>query len=137
MKQYLTKLTASAVVLLIFSGCSGWFTNENNYLKPSDFAIALHKAGIKIEQVNQLSPIPLNATEALELKIAGSGIGVYKFDRAVKSNRDRLERIKKSKKIYFNCIPFPIYEVHGSFIVVGLDKNREKHRILEVLRNFK
>ena len=136
MKRYIFTLAAVAVVVMLSSGCS--FTdNKNNYLKPSDFAVALHKAGLKIEKVNPLSPIPLNATEALELKIAGSGIGVYKFDRTVRANRERLERIKKSKKIYFNCIPFPIYEVHGSFIVVGLDKNREKHRILEVLRNFK
>ena len=135
MKQYIISMFAVTTVLLL-NGCA-WMENENNYLKPTDFAIALHKAGIKIEQVNPLSPIPLNATEALELKIAGSGIGVYKFDRTARANRERLERIKKSKKIYFNCIPFPIYEVHGSFIVVGLDKNREKHRILEVLRNFK
>ena len=122
--------------LLVLSGCSS-VDNKNNYLKPEDFAAALTKAGVKIEQTRPLDPAPLNATEAIELKVAGSGIGVYKFDRSVRISRERLERIKKNKRIYFNCIPYPIYEVHGSFIVVGLDKNPEKHRILEVLRNFK
>ena len=124
MKQYLIKLIAPAVALLIFSGCAGWSSdNENNYLKPSDFAVALHKAGLNIEKVNPLSPIPLNATEALELKIAGSGIGVYKFDRTVKSNRERLERIKKSKKIIF--FAFFVKVLH-LFIIVTQVFNTQK-----------
>ena len=136
MKRTIINLFAALGCVLMLAGCS-LSDNKNNYLKPEDFANALTKAGLKIERANRLDPAPLNATEAIELKIAGSGIGVYKFDRAVRVSRERLERIKKSKRIYFNCIPYPIYEVHGSFIVVGLDKNPEKHRILEVLRNFK
>ena len=136
MKRLIVNLFAVLGGVLLLAGCST-SDNKNNYLKPEDFAAALTRAGVKIERANRLDPAPLNATEAIELKIAGSGIGVYKFDRAIRISRDRLERIKKSKKIYFNCIPYPIYEVHGSFIVVGLDKNPEKHRILEVLRNFR
>ena len=136
MKRTIVNLLAALGCTLMLAGCS-LSDNKNNYLRPEDFAAALNKAGLKIEQARRLDPAPLNATEAIELKIAGSGIGVYKFDRSVRVSRDRLERIKKSKRIHFNCIPYPIYEVHGSFIVVGLDKNPEKHRILEVLRNFK
>lgn len=136
MKRYMINLFSAAAALLFSSGCT-LGENNNNYLKPADFAAALTKAGVTVERSNPLDPAPLNATEALELKVAGSGIGVYKFDRSIRVSRERLERIKKAGRIYFNCIPYPIYEVHGSFIVVGLDKNREKHRILKVLRNFK
>ena len=136
MKRYMINLIAATAALLFSSGCT-WGENNNNYLKPADFAAALTKAGVTVERSNPLDPAPLNATEALELKVAGSGIGVYKFDRSIRVSRERLERIQKAGRIYFNCIPYPIYEVHGSFIVVGLDKNREKHRILKVLRNFK
>ncbi len=135
MKRLIVNLFAALGCLLMSTGCST-SDNKNNYLRPEDFAVALTRAGLKIERANRLDPAPLNATEAIELKIAGSGIGVYKFDRSIRVSRERLERIKKAGRIYFNCIPYPIYEVHGSFIVVGLDKNPEKHRILEVLRNF-
>ena len=135
MKRYMMNLSVTAAAALLLCGCS-LGENKNNYLKPSDFAAALTKAGIKVERSNPLNPSPLSATEAIELRVANSGIGVYKFDRSVRVARERLERIRKNKRIYFNCIPYPIYEVHGSFIVVGLEKNREKHRILEVLRNF-
>ena len=133
MKKLICHGIAAAVMLLLFSGCAA----DNNYLQPGDFAKALRKEGLKIERSRLLDPRPIGATDALELKISGSGIGVYKFDRTSKVTKRRLDRIAENKKIFFNGIPFPIYEVHGSFVIVGLDKNPEKHRILKVLRNFK
>ncbi|MBQ9087426.1 MAG: hypothetical protein IJY46_01460 [Lentisphaeria bacterium] len=124
---------AAVAVVLLFSACF----HDNNYLQPEDFVRAMRKEGLKIERVNRLDPRPLGATEALEARVAGSGIGIYKFDRSAKVTKDRLEKIRKAKKIYFNGIPYPVYEVYGSFFVVGLDKNPEKHKILEVLRDFR
>lgn len=120
-------------VMIIFAGCA----NDNNYLQPEDFVTALRKDGVKVERTNKLDPRPLGASEALEVRVAGSGVGIYKFDRSVKMLASRLARIKKSNRIYFNGIPYPVYEVSGSFVLVGLDKNPEKHRILKVLRNFR
>lgn len=125
---------AAVAVTVLLSGC---FMHDNNYLQPDDFVRAMRKEGLKIERVNRLDPRPLGATEALEARVAGSGIGIYKFDRTAKVTSDRLEKIRKSKKIYFNGIPYPVYEVCGSFFVIGLDKNPEKHKILEVLRSFR
>ena len=132
MKRCFIQVAAIVFAAVIFSGC----TVNNNYLQPSDFVSALRKEGIKVEKVNPLDHRPLGATEALEARVAGSGIGIYKFDRSAKMSRIRLERISNSGRIYFNGIPCPIYETSGSFVVVGLDKNPEKHRILKVLRNF-
>ena len=125
-------LTLSGVISLL-AGCA----NNNNYLQPEDFVSHLRKNGIKVEKTNRLDPRPLGATEALEVQIAGSGIGIYKFDRSAKMSRQRLEKISRNKKIFFNGIPYPIYETSGSFMLVGLDKNKEKHRILKVFRKFR
>ena len=119
--------------VVILAGC----VNDNNYLQPEDFVAHLRKNGIKVEKVQKLDPRPLGATEAVEVQIAGSGIGVYKFDRSAKMSESRLKRIRDNKKIFFNGIPYPIYETSGSFVLVGLDKNREKHQILKVFRNFR
>ena len=123
--------------LLFMLFTAGCITADNNYLRPVDFVKHLEADGVKVTAVNPLNPLPLQATEALELQVANSNIGVYKFDRNSKSMRARLKRINENKRIYFNGIPYPIYEVHGSFIIVGLDKNVEKHRILKSLRNFR
>lgn len=133
MKLKILIFVAAVTAAALFSGCAV----DNNHLHPTDFAAALRKEGLKIERVNRLDHRPLGATEAVELRVSGSGIGVYKFDKSAKISGKRLKRIQETKKIFFNGIPFPIYEVHGSFIVVGLDKNPDKHRILKVLRNFK
>jgi len=117
--------------------CSGCLSVDNNYLKPEDFATRLKKDGLKVDGVRPLNPLPLSATSAVEITVAGSGIGVYKFDSAAKVQQRRLKRLSETKTVYFNGIPYPIYKVSGSFIVVGLDKNKEKKRILKSLRQFK
>jgi hypothetical protein len=122
--------------IILFSGCAIFDVN-NNYLHPEDFAKQLQKDGIRVDALRALDPSPLAATAAVELKIGQSNVGVYKFDTNIEVQRKRLERIRKNKRIYFNGIPYPIYEVSGSFIVVGLDKHQDKARILKSLRNFR
>ena len=48
-----------------------------------------------------------------------------------------LEKIRRNKRVFFNGIPYPIYETSGSFVVIGLDKHKDKQRILEALRSFR
>ncbi len=126
---------AALLFLTVTSGCST-VSAKNNYLRPVDFVRHLEKNGIDVSQVRQLAPEPLAAGEALELKVGNSWIGVYKYDINHRDQRRRLEMIQKSKRVYFNGIPYPIYEVSGSFVVVGLDKNKEKRRILGAMKSF-
>ena len=130
------KTSAMLAAMLVCCGCS-WFEPDNNYLLPEDFARKLTKDGLPVTAARPRNPQPLSATAALEMKVGGSNIGVYKFDTSIKLQKKRLERIKKSKKIFFNGIPYPVYEVSGSFIVVGLDKHKDKERILKSLRDFR
>lgn len=132
MKSVFCTLTA----LFLLTGCS-MFEVDNNYLRPEDFARKLIKDGIHVDNIRPLNPAPVAASAAMELKIGNSSIGVYKFDTNIPAQKKRLERIRKGKKVFFNGIPFPVYEVSGSFIVIGLDKHKEKARILESLMNFK
>ena len=124
------------VLAVLFAGCS-WFEPDNNYLRPEDFAKRLTEDGLVVTAVSPLNPQPLSATSAAEIKVGNSNIGVYKYDVSIKTAKARLEKIKQSKRIFFNGIPYPVYEVSGSFIVVGLDKHKDKERILKSLRNFK
>ncbi|MBE6355502.1 MAG: hypothetical protein E7058_00135 [Lentisphaerae bacterium] len=128
-------VSAFCAVLFLVGGCAS--TSENNHLTVADFARKLQSDGFKIEVVRPLDPSPLSAKEALEFTIDGANIGVYKYDITVKKQRERLKNIKKNNTVYFVGFPYPVYEVSGSFIVVGLDKHKQKKRILKSLRNFK
>jgi hypothetical protein len=132
--SFLITAAVSAVVFLV-GGCTT--VSANNHLSVADFARKLQKDGFKIEVVRPLDPSPLSAAEALEFTIDGANIGVYKYDIGVKKQRERLKNIKKNNTVYFVGFPYPVYEVSGSFIVVGLDKHKQKKRILKSLRDFK
>lgn len=129
-------LLVMAAICLLATGCNS-YGQDNNYLRPVDFVNHLNRNGIRVDAVRPLDPRPLSASDALELRIGESNIGVYKYDISRADQRIRLERIKQNKRVYFIGIPYPIYEVSGSFIVVGLDKHKDKERILEALRTFK
>ncbi len=129
-------ILSTAAVWLMLTGCNS-LGPDNNYLRPVDFVQHLGKHGLTVDAVRPLDPRPLAAADALELRIGQSNIGIYKYDVSRNDQRARLERIQQSKRVFFVGIPYPIYEVSGSFIVVGLDKHKDKERILEALRTFK
>ena len=129
-------LFGAAAVFLLFAGCNA-LDARNNYLRPVDFGNKLRGYGMNVSKVRPLDPRPLAAADAIEFTVNGANIGVYKYDINNKANRNRLEKINKDKKVFFMGIPYPVYEVSGSFIVVGLDKHKDKKRILEALRDFK
>lgn len=87
--------------------------------------------------VRLLAPEPLGASEALEIRIGQSNLGIYKYDILNEAQKKRLKKIEQSKRVYFNGFPYPIYETSGSFIIVGLDKHKDKKIILESFKNFR
>ena len=131
MKKTAVFFVLSFVVLLL-SGCSV----ENNYLSPEDFADCLRRNDVAVESVRPLSPEPFRATSACAVKVGDSEIGVYKYDSSSRTQRKRIERIAKSRKVFIIGLPYYAY-VHGSFVFVGLDKNKQKHSIIKAIKRFK
>ena len=124
-------LTFSAA--LFFAGCC---QVENNHLRPEDFADYLRRANIKVDGVRPLAPDPFRASSGMAILVAGSEIGVYKYDTSARIQAKRIERLRETGRTYINGIPYPV-EVYGSFMVLGLEKNPKKHEIIEVLHRFK
>jgi hypothetical protein len=129
------KWCMGAVCLLLMLILSGCFSEDNNYLNPRDFAPRLQEAGIAVDSVRDLPGAPFKATSGAAMMVDGSEIGVYKYDRTSKVQSDRVAKRKRTGRVYINGIPYPV-EVHGSFMFMGLEKNRKKHEILKVIRNF-
>ena len=121
-----------AALLLLSAGCAV----NNNFLRPEDFAERLKEDGVAVEGVREVPPQPFRASSGFAIKVAGSEIGVYKFDRASRVQRKRLEGIAQEKKLFINGLPYPVI-VSGSFVFMGLEKNPEKHKIIRSIKKFK
>ena len=121
-----------ALLMLFVTGCSV----NNNYLRPEDFADYLRRDGIAVESVRKLPPDPFRASEAAAVKVAGSEVGVYKYDATAKVQRNRIERIAREKRLYIIGIPYPV-KVYGSFVFFGLERNPAKRKILRTIEKFK
>jgi len=120
------------VALMLFCGC----VVDNNYLSTGEFGAYLEKDGIKVEKTRELRPDPFRATSGTAYLIAGSEIGVYKYDQTSKIQQDRLARIKEKGRTYINGVPYPV-EIYGSFMFFGLEKNPRKRDIMKTIRKFK
>ena len=124
--------TIAALLMLLASGC----TVDNNYLHPEDFAEYLRRDGIAVESVRKVPVDPFRASDAAAIKVAGSEIGVYKYDNTAKVQRDRIAWIKNEKRLYIVGIPYPV-KVYGSFVFFGLERNPAKRKILRTIEKFK
>lgn len=128
----LKAVLAALAAVLMLGGC---FSDDNNYLNPRDFASRLQEAGINVASVRDLPGEPFKATSGVAIMVAGSEIGVYKYDRTSKVQSERIAKRQRTGRAYINGIPYPV-EVYGSFMFMGLEKNRKKHDILKVIRTF-
>ena len=131
MKKHCSTLPLLVLMLLV-GGCAV----NNNYLRPADFADYLRRDGIEVTNVRTLLPDPFRASEGAAVTVAGSEVGVYKYDQTARVQVERLKGIAKSRRLYIIGIPYPV-EVYGSFVFFGLDRNPAKRRILKTIRKFK
>ena len=129
-KNGLTLLSLALIFAL--GGCAV----DNNYLHPEDFAAYLRRDGIEVTAVRKLRPDPFRASEAAAVTVAGSEVGVYKYDQTAGAQVRRLARIAREKRLYVIGIPYPV-KVYGSFVFFGLDRNPAKRRILKTIEKFK
>ena len=123
---------AACFFMLLLCGCAV----ENNHLKPDDFADCLRRSDIKVDSVHPILPDQIKASAACAVRVDGSEIGVFKYDVSVKAQRNRLERIAQTRKVYFIGMPFYAY-VHGSFVFIGLDKCKQKHEVIKAIKKFR
>jgi len=131
-KNWIRYTVPALIAVVGIAGCAEF---DNNYLQPREFATYLERNGVKVEGVRPLPGDPFRATSGCAVTVAGSEIGVYKYDRTSTIQNKRITRIGQTGRTYIEGIPFPV-EVRGSFMFLGLEKNPEKHEILKVIDKF-
>ena len=112
-KRWILSAAPILAAAAFLAGCSSF---DNNYLRPEDFAAYLERNGVKVEGTRPLPGDPFRATSGCGVKVDGSEIGVYKYDRSSSVQDKRITRIEEEGKTYIQGIPFPV-EVRGSFMI--------------------
>jgi hypothetical protein len=121
------------LVAVLVSGCAV----ENNHLTPDDFSDCLRRSGVKAEAAKPWPrPDMLKADSACSVRVGESDILVFKYDISSRAQRERIERIKQTRRVFVSGLPFYAY-VQGSFVFLGLDKSKQKHEIIRAIKRFK
>ena len=128
------RLLPAIVVLVAISIMTGCAIN-NNSLHVRDLADCLTMHGVKIEYIRPLEPAILYADNAMEMGISGQRVAAYHFNTDLETQRKRLERIKKNKYVYIMGLKFPAM-VHGSYVLVNVNSNPQKHKIIAAFKKF-
>ncbi|MFA7184349.1 MAG: hypothetical protein WC082_05620 [Victivallales bacterium] len=121
----------SVTILFVLAGCAV----NNNSLQPKDLAACLAVNGVKIDYISPLEPAMLYADAGMELCISGKRVAAYRFNTDLEVQRKRLARIKKNKYVYIMGLKFPAI-VHGSYVLVNVNSNPQKHRIIAAFKHF-
>lgn len=128
-------LKKSILSVFLTAVLAGGCAVHNNHLTPEDFARHLVDSGVPVRQAQRLSPDPFRANEALAIDIDGQEIGIYKFNQDTDLQRRRLEKIREEGCTYIIGTKYPVV-VHGSFMLLGVEKNPRKKEILKAFKSF-
>ncbi|MCF6175975.1 MAG: hypothetical protein L3J71_09430 [Victivallaceae bacterium] len=132
--QQLKIYIAGFVMAVALSSCTTGKVS-NNYLHIEDLVNHMVSQKIKVEQVQPIEPKLVSASRAFAVTIGGKEIGIYKYDVNIKKQREKIDNIEKNGRVYVLAIKFPAV-VKGSFMLMGVERNPERDKIMAALESF-
>jgi hypothetical protein len=135
----LFRLFSGAAVLLcalLLSACAWLETVDNNDLTIPDLINYFKTKGVDIQSVSLIRRDVVHADDAVSIMIADREIGIYKFNKKLKRERDKIEKAELEGFIYLVGDKKPVI-INGSFLLVGYDTNPQEKQIVEVFKSFK
>lgn len=122
----------ATIIFIMIAGCA---SVSNNSLYPRDLAKCLTAHGVKIEYIRPLQSAILYADAGMEMGISGKRVAAYHFNTDLETQRKRIANIKKNKYVYIMGLKFPAM-VHGSYVLVNVNSNPQKHKIIAAFKKF-
>lgn len=133
MFKLLRMVLPAALLIVLGTGCS---VTRNNHREPAEFVEHLIESGVAVDSFSPLAPEPVQASSAVAISINGKDIAIYKFNQDNRVQRERMARIESSGALFlapgFKHQAF----IHGSFVILGAEKNPAKQQILEAFKTF-
>ena len=131
LKSRFAVLLATTTIFIMIAGC----VVNNNSLHVKDLADCLALHGVKIEYIRPLEPALLYADSGMEMGISGKRVAAYHFNTDLDVQKKRIEKIKKNKYVFIMGLKFPAM-VKGSYILVNVNANPQKHKIIAAFDKF-
>lgn len=127
----LIRLFLFSLLLLVFSGCE----KENNTKTLVDLVEHFKASGIKIDSYAPCIYQIIRASDGLALTIDGSPVEIYKYDKRINDQKEKIERIEKDGDIYILAVKFPV-RINGSFILLNYKNHPKEAQIIEAFNSF-
>lgn len=123
---------------IVAVGCTGISSHpqDNNHLTIPDLLRFFEKSGLRIESITLLRRDVASADDAVAIRIDGNEVGIYKYNSRLKKQREKLDYIKLHGVVYLAGIKKKAL-VNGTFVLVGMDDNRQRLIIEKVFNDFK
>ena len=129
--KYRFTILLGTTIFILIAGCA----IDNNSLHEKDLADCLALYGVQIEYIRPLEPAVLYADSAMEMGISGKRVAAYHFNTDLKAQKKRIEKIKKNKYVFIMGLKFPAL-VKGSYVLVNVNANPQKHKIIAAFNKF-
>lgn len=142
MKNVLSGIVAAfcAAVIGVFAvGCAtSGVDKSNNHRTIEELCEHFRANGIPITQVQALRPDLFHAYQAWAFQIDGKEdqeIGVYKFDLNNNRMAEQLAGYRRKGYAMTMGLKYPVL-IHGSFMLLAVEKNPYRRQIEEAFYNF-
>ena len=119
-------------VLLLNVSCAGFKDNSNRSLQE----LANHmvtQVGGTLE--GKVFPVPVKAMDGISIRVEGREVFIYQYDPKLKKQKNKLDQIRESGKLYINGIAFKA-AVNGCFVMIEHETNIKKKELLTAFEKF-
>lgn len=134
MKNFFKKIFCLLTVSFLLSSCLS-FHKDNNHLTLADLLKHFKDKGVEIETVRPMRADTVKASNGAAVKIAGREIGIYKYNKGIRKQEQKLEWIIENDCVYIVGLKYPV-KVNGSFVMIDFEKNPKKDKIIEAFESF-
>ena len=122
----------SALLLLLTVSCASTKDKSDRSLPELANYIVTRVGGV-VE--GRVFVVPVKAVDGVSLRIEGRDVFLYQYDPSRKKQKNKLDQIRKSGKLYINGIPFEA-AVNGCFVMIEHQTNIKKKELLAAFQSF-
>jgi len=136
---HLAKKFLSILVLLTvsmtFSGCLSTSDTKPETRNLLDLIDYLDHNKLKAEKIIPVRFQTLNASDGCILIINGTRVEIYVYDSAIKSQKEKLEKIKKNKSIQVLSLTVPVI-VNGGMVMLVNSRDPKLSNVINAFKSF-
>lgn len=123
---------AIAVSIIFFASCQ---EKDNNQRTIPELIAHFKKSGLKIDKIEPVIFQIIKAQDGCVIYIDKVKVEIYKYDKRLKQQREKIEKIEENGNIFILGLDFPV-RVNGSFILLNYNNHPKRYEIIQAFESF-